>query len=428
MWFVRTLLFAAALTCSCASFAQDKPPIPKEAPPRVPFSAFRMKPILDSQLEKKSGSLVVQDMDKPYKPKGEMHVLKPRVSKPGNPPKIIPLQLPRAKNEQLKKEQASRAEAAPVPLPKPAALADEPQSQDTPARPAGDVGIQAPKPVPLEELVELDRLTAKFVNGIPVPASKPTGRQIVRESDEEATQNILATPSEGVLPRPPVSEGLVNPQNRAQAAADLAAQSMDPIIAAPRPVDPNDVYVPLQKGGATERIRDRRRFGSQERMAGGGTRSRTRLSSLGLPAEMRDLRIGKLDEADGVSPVLLPGHTQIVAAPDTVRMDKRGVPNDVIVFFQENSREMEVGQMDVIQSDVLAILKDRPDLTLEIVGFAEPQKGGNDATGKMSIARALMIRDYLSRQHIDSNRLTVKGEGDNTGIEPRDRVEMYFAQ
>ena len=70
--------------------------------------------------------------------------------------------------------------------------------------------IEAPKPVPLEELVEIDRLTAQFVKGIPIPAPKPTGRQIVREGGPEATESILATPSEGALPKPPVSEGVVN--------------------------------------------------------------------------------------------------------------------------------------------------------------------------------------------------------------------------
>lgn len=473
---VRTLLLAAALTYSCASFAQDKPPVPKEAPPRVPFSAFRMKPILDSQLEKKSGSLVVQDMDKPYKPTGEMHVLKPKVSTttPSGKAKIVPLALPpkQAAEVQKKKEaalqavreqeQALKGKAGlpphieeiptknakpvtvtklvkPIPMPKPVTLPEGQPPQKTAVEkidnpPEEDIGIAAPKPVPLEELVELDKLTAVFVKGIPIPAPKPTGRQIVREGGREATENILATPSEGSLPKPPVSEGVVNMENRAQASADIAAQTINPIIAAPKPVAPDDVYVPVPKGGATERIRDRRRFGSQERMAGegaglaGGERSPSRLASLGLPPDMKNLRIGKLEDAEGISPVLIPGHTEIVAAPDADRMDKRGLPAEVIVFFQENSREMEIGQMDVIASDVLARLKDRPDLDLEIVGYSEPLKDGDGATDKMALARALMIRDYLSRQRIADNRLTVKSEGDDTGIEPRDRVEMYFSR
>lgn len=494
---VRTVLLATVLTCSCVIFTQgpalaqtenQKPPVPKEAPPRVPFSAFRMKPILDPQLDKKQGasSLVIQDMDQPYKPAGKVHVLKPKVAvQPGKvvplqlPPgktaeqakgkaKIIPLQLPpqRAAEEKLRKEEVARERetakenlpphieevpapdtkalsvtklAKPIPMPKPVTLPEgqPPQKNEvSEIREPESKLFATPDPVPLQELVELDQLTAQIINGKPVPARKPGSREQIRDGGQGVVENILTSPSEGALPRPPVSEGTVNAENRgAQSAAEMQAQSIQPIIAAPKPVPSEELFVPVPQGGATERIRDRRRFGSQDRMGGEGSglagtqeRDSRRLASLGLPADMRSLRIGKLDDAEGISPVLIPGNQIVAAAPDAPRMDKRGIPAEVIVFFQENSGEMEIGQMDVLASDVVAMMKNRPDLDLEIVGYAEPQAGGETETRKMSLARAIMVRDYLSKQRIADNRLTVKGEGDDTGIEPRDRVEMYFSR
>lgn len=464
---IRTLLMAAALVCACTSFAQDAapPPVPAEAPPRVPFSAFRMKPILEPQLDKKQkpSSLVIQDIDAPYKPpQGKAPVLKAPAAKPkiaAPAPKAVPLQLPphRQAEEEARKRREQQARetpsgfvevpaqtkdpvtvtklAHPVPVPKPVTLPEGQPPQENKVEPIDDVqtGIQPPKPVPLEELVELDRLTAQFAGGVPLPAKKPTGREQLRDGGPSVIERILATPSEGALPRPPVTEGTVNAKNRAQTSAEQQAQSIDPIIAAPKPVPQDEIYVPVPLGESTERIRDRkRRFGVQDRMAGEGAglagSEGVRMSSLGLPPDLQGLRVGKLDQADGISPVLLPGHTRVVAAPDALRIDKRGVPAEVIVFFRENSPEMEVGQMDILATDVVAMMKNRPDLDLEIIGYAEPQAGGKTATRKMALARAIMVRDYISRQRISDRRLTVKAEGDETDIEPRDRVEMYFSR
>ncbi|MCB1539200.1 MAG: OmpA family protein, partial [Alphaproteobacteria bacterium] len=94
----------------------------------------------------------------------------------------------------------------------------------------------------------------------------------------------------------------------------------------------------------------------------------------------------------------------------------------------EGSTEMEAGQMDVVNSDILSVLQGKPGLKLEITGFAEDQPGGQGATDKLAMARASAIRNYLLNRSIAPGRLTVRAKGDDTGIEPRDRVEVYFSR
>ncbi len=201
---------------------------------------------------------------------------------------------------------------------------------------------------------------------------------------------------------------------------------------APRPPQDKAEIIALPSAkpvvGGSVRIRDNNRFSAHNRMAGSGSdvKQPRSLRSLGLPEDMQDLRLGSLKQGKGVSPVLMPGQNVTKAAPDDKRVDSRGVPNEVIVFFQENTADLEVGQLDVVMHDVVEVLKARPELSLEIVGYSEPQQSGKDGTGKMALSRALMIQQYLTRQRVSSDRLTVDAKGDDTPIEPRDRVEMYF--
>lgn len=324
------------------SFAQDAPK-PSQSPPRVPFSAFRMKPILNPQLNK--------DVKTPALTIAPLKLVPPVKPKDARSPAV---------QKALEDIILSPQKAAPIPFP-----------------------IVTSPPV----------TTA----GIPVPPRKPLMN--AAPADNLAMDRIVASPMEQTPVTPVVTERI---------APEEAPAAKSPV----------------------RRIRDRLRFSSTQRTAGmaiGGGESE-RIVSRGLSRDAQNLRLGKLEEAEGVSPVLMPGQKVVMAAPDNPKTVQSGIPNDVIVFFQENSAELEVGQMDVLAGDVVGALQARADLNLEIVGYAEPQQGGADATQKLALSRALMIREYLNHQHIAADRLTVKGKADDTKVEPRDRVDMFFSQ
>jgi len=372
---VRVLLLAAALVFASSAYAQKaSAPTPKAPPPRVPFTAFRTKPILEPKLKlhlknnTNSNSVVVED-----------------VETPGQLPRVL-----------IKLRPASKPQAA--------GQKDNAGQDDIIFSPQ----LAQPGNTATERQEPPQRIT--YAPGMPpVPPRKPNG-------PEGPADFVYVPPAPARVLTPPTAQ------------EQEEAITLQPSSPAPDIADTQTVVIEPDSASTNE---NNDRFSSHQRMSGTApkkpaTTSARKLTSPGVPDDMKNIRLGSLEEGSGISPVLMPGQNIIMAAPDAAKSDKKGLPSEVVVFFQEASSDMEVGQMDVLDNDVIAALKQRSNLELDIVGYAEPQKGGPDATKKMALARALMIREYLVRQHISPDRLTVEGKADKTAIEPRDRVEMYF--
>lgn len=428
----KALVCVIAFLIALPAHAQDKPPVPKEAPPRVPFSAFRMKPILDPQLSK---TLVAPDHDAPFVPKKPMKKIVPdkNALKIESIPKNDVLQAPPPVINTLPGAVVLQAPKPSMPPVRPlTAPADAVRAK----APGGVAVPVVPLALPPREDDDVYESAVAYANGLPVPPRKPGSQSNIRFERASPSFDQLARTS---VTEAPVSEAPIVVE--APAALDVPVPPMDPelelaMIPKPQPV-PQEVELAPGQSQPNVRIRDedrevnRNRFSSQDRMAGssGGFGDRlSRVFTRSPSREAKAMRVGPLREGDGVSPVLLPGLDVTVAAPDYQPVSQSGVPNDVIVFFQENSAEMEVGQMDVLNHDVVEQMQSNPSLEVEIIGYAEPQAGGDGVTDKMSLSRALMVRSYLTRQRIDDDRLTVTAKGDDTKVEPRDRVEMTFSQ
>lgn len=412
------LLCAFVLFCTLPVHAENKPPVPKDAPPRVPFSAFRMKPILDPHL---SRTLVAPDNGSAYvPPKKPMKKVLPETKALT----VAPLQ----KNETL---QVPPPPANVLPgavvmrAPKPAMPPVRPLTAPADAvrvQPSGAVPVPVvPLALPPREEDEHYESAVVFANGLPVPPRKPGAQTPVRMVRPVQTGDQLA--------RPPMMDERAIIEAPAPAAVEQPEFAQIPV---PQPV-PQETGLAPGQSQPNVRIRDddrenRRRFYNQDRMAGSNGGFMNRVFTRSPSRDAKAMRISPLKEGEGISPVLLPGLDVTVAAPDYQTISQSGIPNDVIVFFQENSAEMEVGQMDIINHDVVEQMQNNPSLEAEIIGYAEPQAGGEGATDKMALSRALMVRAYLTRQHIDDDRLTVTAKGDDTKVEPRDRVEMTFSQ
>jgi len=361
------VLCAALTLCAPVAMAADKKekaPAPAKPPVRVPFSAFRTKPILDMH------------SDGPFKDTKDKKPISIRIE----PMKIVP-------------------------RPKPEEIANAP-----------------------EEVQGADETTqdtaAVFAGNIPLPVRKP---------GTSTPDEVIFMPATARVERAPFVDNRQTPPEEEptpQVAAEEAAQEH-----AATGVYIEEPDVPMRKPAPAMQIDDlaeddESRFDEEDDRtagAGFGIRRDEALSIASIGA--RNLRaMLEPDPTGAISPVLLPGYEETVAAPDAQGDDEHGIPAQVIVFFVEGSPRMEVGQIDIVNADVLERLKRRPDLDLEIVGFSEKLGGGAEETRKMSALRAAELRDYLKNHKIDTDRLTVTAKGDDTDVEPRDRVEMHFTE
>lgn len=106
----------------------------------------------------------------------------------------------------------------------------------------------------------------------------------------------------------------------------------------------------------------------------------------------------------------------------------KSTSDPVILFFQEKSPEMEVGQLNILKNDVLKPLKQSSSRTVTVLGFAEKTASGADETRRLSLSRAMLVREYLIDNRIDATRIDVRAMADNTDIEPKDRVDITFTR
>lgn len=151
-----------------------------------------------------------------------------------------------------------------------------------------------------------------------------------------------------------------------------------------------------------------------DRTAGGGRKK----ASKGRERVYAE-QIGRLRETDEKSPF---------KASKLPMAGKRSYTDPVIIFFKENSSELEVGQMDIIRSDILKPLKRSKSRTAVIYGYAMNQRGNKDATRRLSLSRALMIREYLVDNRVKPEQIEVRSMGSDTPIDPRNRVDVVLSR
>jgi len=96
----------------------------------------------------------------------------------------------------------------------------------------------------------------------------------------------------------------------------------------------------------------------------------------------------------------------------------------VIIFFKEKTSDLEVGQLSILNNDVLNYLKNNQTKTISIYGYAGKQSQ-NDPH-ELSLARALMISEYLADRRVSKDRIEIRSMGTDTPISPKHRVDIII--
>jgi len=166
---------------------------------------------------------------------------------------------------------------------------------------------------------------------------------------------------------------------------------------APRPDDENRVVIRYHDSPA-------------DRMAGGGS---YRSQVTRTHAQKRE----RLRETDDRSPFK-------TAKLPRARAESQFDP--IIIFFEENSSELEVGQIEIIKKDVVERLRKTPSSRVAVYGYSERDRRNPDRTQKLSLSRALLISEYLADNRITPARIEARAMGNDTPISPKNRVDIVI--
>ena len=108
------------------------------------------------------------------------------------------------------------------------------------------------------------------------------------------------------------------------------------------------------------------------------------------------------------------------------RASKLSTHDPVIIFFKENTSELEVGQLNIIKSDIISRLQRSPNKKIAVYGYAERNRNNPDKAQKLSLSRALLISEYLADNRISTNRIEARAMGNDTPISPKNRVDAVI--
>jgi len=108
------------------------------------------------------------------------------------------------------------------------------------------------------------------------------------------------------------------------------------------------------------------------------------------------------------------------------RAGRTSTHDPVIIFFKEKSSELEVGQLDIMKSDILNRLRQSPSRKVAVYGYAERDRNNPDKTQRLSLSRALLVSEYLADNRIDTSRIEARSMGSDTPISPKNRVDAVI--
>ncbi len=132
--------------------------------------------------------------------------------------------------------------------------------------------------------------------------------------------------------------------------------------------------------------------------------------------------------APTVSQIMAPPPVPIVA-PDVAppRVDTSKSPDLAAqLIFAPGAADMVPNQKTVLAQDIIAPLQEDTNTRLQIVAYATAVDEGMSSARRISLGRALAIRDHLKEVGIAPERIDVRAMGSETNASPVDRVDLLL--
>ncbi len=440
----------------------QEPPVVKPVPTEKPVSKEQAKSLVTKPPQDKE--IVVKDTPLPIKP------LKPKAipPKPTTVPEKtkLPPYIPPKVTEKPKPEKAKPrpAKTQPAPNVKDAAIGISAESllshpvtsESNPipvskpsnplAVPASKVeeGLPLPGSVPVQKSVLQKSKTSKF--GKKAEAKKLPAT--VKKPEVKKAQPKKAEPEKKIKPLKPVTKTETpkkaeiksqakkeNKKEIVKPAAPVKTESkLEEIKPAPKPQKPYSV-----KGGKT-----------MPKVAPTKV-DKSEIAKLPLPAietpavktmptineqmidkalndHMVEPDLKKIMGEDKKQPVTQ-GKPKLADTPATIPAKlpaKKTTPKPELISLEFTGASADLGadQKNVIESSIIAKLKEDDSRRLQILSFASPAKEGQSSARRISLSRGLAIRSFLLEKGIQPGRIDIRALGENTKEKPIDRVDL----
>ena len=114
------------------------------------------------------------------------------------------------------------------------------------------------------------------------------------------------------------------------------------------------------------------------------------------------------------------------------KQEKTAPEKKSIVKIQNNSLEFQMGQMDLtdkietqIRKSILPEITNDLNSRIQILSFATSPDKSESTAKRISLTRALSVRDYLKKMNIDMSRIDVRALASDNSIPP-DRVDIIL--
>ena len=281
--------------------------------------------------------------------------------------------------------------------------------------------LYAAPPIPVEKPIsgiKSNSETGPTLTNKAKPATKPEHNAF--ESVIENAMNIISGESVEIpIIMPPPLPKQKQKQNKKISLDDHTMVSSLPVPT----IKPFKVFT-RQSQNLGDQLKNNQRSNDNNVVIRYQSNNEERMAGRHVPSQRNSERvyakkIGRLRETTNKSPF------------KTAKLPKAGnqsMSDPIILFFKESSPEMEVGQMTILRDDVLTPLNGSTSRTATINGYASPDRSDEDQARRLSLSRALMIREFLIDNRIAPERIDVRAMADDTSISPKDRVDISLSQ
>lgn len=109
---------------------------------------------------------------------------------------------------------------------------------------------------------------------------------------------------------------------------------------------------------------------------------------------------------------------------------EEGLQNELVISlaFTEDNSDLSETDRQLLELKALPLLRQRPDLRVQVQAFAAAHDEGQGAARRLSLLRAIAIRSFLIDRDIDPKRIDLRALGSQTEIEPFDRADILLLE